>query len=68
MRFKLRGSNESFILIHVYVQSYLCLPPDAVLFSYLFSCIMCFKWHIGPGVKSTLTVVDSTLGNVYTCH
>lgn len=43
-----QGSEEIFILIHVYFQSYLCLPLDAVLFSFLLSCIMCSKWHIGP--------------------
>lgn len=48
-----QGSEEIFILIHVYFQSYLCLPLDAVLFSFLFFMYYVLKVAYrpkGPGV------------------
>ena len=36
-----QGSEEIFILIHVYFQSYLCLPLDAVL--YPFFHVLCVQ-------------------------
>ncbi len=46
-----QGSEEIFILIHVYFQSYLCLPLDAVLFSFFMYYVFKVAYRPdGPGV------------------
>lgn len=44
---KLNGSNGSFILIHTIISMFTAWCCVVVFF--LFSCIMCLKWHIHVG-------------------